>query len=86
MGNERSFRGGLGKVGMGQPTPDTDYCPQFTKFINDMGDLYARSTSWHRASEKYITPAGKKKALSAFAHYFSDAFLKVLYKELGIPE
>ena len=86
MGGPVHNRGGLGKSGMGFPTPETDYCPEFTKFINDMGDLYAKSVSWHKRSSNSVSDSYKQRTLKSFAHYFSEEFIKVLKRELQIPD
>lgn len=68
------------------PSCDSDPCPKFTKFINDMGSLYNQTYSWHQRGPKQVSPSAKKRVFDGIAHYFSEEFIKVLKRELQIPD
>ena len=65
------------------PTPDSDPCPNFTKFINDIGELYVKSSDWSKHSGAYER-AYREKTLNKVIHYLSDSFITILRRELNL--
>ena len=68
------------------PTPESDCCPAFTKFVNDVGDFYVKTADWPKMSAEKLSDKAKNKVFATIEKYLSETFANILRRELRIPK
>lgn len=68
------------------PTPESDCCPAFTKFVNDVGDFYVKTADWPKTPSDKLSDKAKNKIFAVMEQYLSEKFANILRRELRIPK